>query len=148
MWELIFIGVEHAEIMKSTGNILSWQKNEIYLVTNTYQSCTTGSRNLELQFLRNKTRKYICLYVVRRYKQVVFVALWNDYHAFLHFWWGLPFYALLIIITCPRLDPRYHPYLFLLNSNHAERIITYFVANLRLPQTQNQVDRDAFFCIT
>ena len=40
-------------------------------------------RNLKLKFLRNKTRNYICLHVVRRYQHVVFffVLFNNDYHA-------------------------------------------------------------------
>ena len=52
--------------------------NEIYLLHKyiyIYQSRTAASRNLKLKFLRNKTRNYICLYVVRRYKNVVFVTL-------------------------------------------------------------------------
>ena len=33
---------------------------------------------------------------------------------------------------------------FYLNSNHAKRIIKYFVTDLILPQTQHRIDRDAF----
>jgi len=78
------IGVEHGKIMKKALGTFSVEKKIKFIwSTNAYQSCTEGRGKLELLItLRNKTRNYICLYVVQRYKDVFLVViLKDDYHA-------------------------------------------------------------------